>query len=241
MKPFVSCLCPTYGRTGLLEESIESFLMQDYDGPMELVVVNDLPQQILRCDAPGVRVFNAPQRCDNLGQKRNLAAKYAAGDLLMTWSDDDIHLPNRISANVREWRRDHYVTEGSHFFLCKSERSYKKGRLTGPFLMAREGFWELGGIPDAFTGEDAAFLQKVRAKLQIVESKEASYIYRWGVTERFHASWFDKQGRNGWDEIQKRVDATLREGIEPTGIIHLKPHWKEDYEQLRELLCANSR
>ena len=39
--PAVSCICPTYGRPELLEEAIYCFLLQDYPGPKELIVLND--------------------------------------------------------------------------------------------------------------------------------------------------------------------------------------------------------
>ena len=41
--PAVSCLCVTYGRpTLLLEESIQSFLQQDYVGKKELIILKFL-------------------------------------------------------------------------------------------------------------------------------------------------------------------------------------------------------
>ena len=39
--PKVSCYCATYGRVSLLEESVHSFLIQDYDGEKELIILND--------------------------------------------------------------------------------------------------------------------------------------------------------------------------------------------------------
>jgi len=238
MMPFVTAMCPTYGRVHLLEEAIESFLRQDYCGPKELLVLNDLPEQTLHCDEPEVRVINMPKRCENLGQKRNQAARHSQGELIMTWSDDDIHLSNRISSNVKQWQKGHYVTEGSHIFLCKTQKELKKSRLCGPFLMERNEFWKLGGIPDAFTGEDLQFLQKASQTLRVVESKETSYIYRWGVTERFHASWFNAR-QSAWSDIQQRVDETLQKGQEPKGNILLKPRWRQDYEKLaQDLLVA---
>lgn len=218
-----------------MEESIESFLRQDYEGPKELIVVNDLPEQTLSLpDCPqNIKVVNIPIRLDNLGQKRNAVARLSSGELLMTWSDDDIHLPNRISSNVKAWAAGRYVTEGSHIFHCLHQTIHKKARLCGPFCMAAEDFWRLGGIPDAFTGEDAAFLRTVLANLKVCESSELSYIYRWGTTERFHASWFDKQ-QDAWSQISDKVQQTLKDGKEPTGEVSLKPHWKRDYEELRK-------
>jgi glycosyltransferase involved in cell wall biosynthesis len=100
--PFVSCLCPTYGRYPergwLLGEAVESFLRQEYPGDRrELVLLNDAPSQVLTCDAPGVRVVNAPARYASLGEKRNALAELARGQVLLPWDDDDISLGGRIS------------------------------------------------------------------------------------------------------------------------------------------------
>ena len=38
--PFISCKCITYGRVEFLEESIESFLRQEYLGKKELIIKN---------------------------------------------------------------------------------------------------------------------------------------------------------------------------------------------------------
>jgi Glycosyltransferases involved in cell wall biogenesis len=37
----ISCLCPTYKRPTLLANAIACFLQQDYDGPAELIVLDD--------------------------------------------------------------------------------------------------------------------------------------------------------------------------------------------------------
>jgi glycosyltransferase involved in cell wall biosynthesis len=55
--PFVSCICPTYGRYPkrgfLLEVAIESFLRQDYpENRRELIVINDCPGQLLQHQKP---------------------------------------------------------------------------------------------------------------------------------------------------------------------------------------------
>ena len=102
--PFVSCLCPTYGRPECVEEAIESFLRQDYRGAKELIVVNDLADQTLVCDHPDVRVINSKERITPLGGKFNAVAAMARGDVLFVWEDDDIYLPHRISYSIDRMR-----------------------------------------------------------------------------------------------------------------------------------------
>jgi glycosyltransferase involved in cell wall biosynthesis len=93
--PKVSCVCPTFARAYLLEEAIESFHRQDYPGEKELIICNDFIDQELIYDHPDVKVINLKERCKNLGEKKNITCSYATGDLLLTWEDDDIHLPSR--------------------------------------------------------------------------------------------------------------------------------------------------
>ncbi len=230
--PSVSCMCPTYGRVGLLEESIQSFLSQTYAGPTELVVVNDLPEQTLIWpDCPdNVRIINLPERCRNLGHKRNVVAEHCTGDLIMTWSDDDIHLPDRIHNNVAAYAPGLYVTEGRYVFVHGDNSKFVPHPMYGPFLMARTDFWDLGGIPDADNGEDLLFLARVQNHLRVVDAPETNYLYRWD-TGRFHASHQDKKA-NAWQTYRDLVLETLRTGLEPSGLVTLNPHWKQDYVSL---------
>ena len=54
--PGISRYCSTYGRPKrLLENSIQCFLEQDYQGPKELVILNDFDQQELIFNHPEVK------------------------------------------------------------------------------------------------------------------------------------------------------------------------------------------
>jgi glycosyltransferase involved in cell wall biosynthesis len=107
----VSCVCLTYGRPTLLEESIESFLRQDWNGPKELIVVNDHPDQQLKFDHPEVTIFNIPRRLKTLGEKRNFSIALARWDNLLIWDDDDIYLPWRITETMK-------TLPTAQFFKC---------------------------------------------------------------------------------------------------------------------------
>ena len=60
--PFISCKCITYGRVHTLEESIYSFINQEYPGKKELVIINDYPLQRLEFNHPEVKIFNLDYR-----------------------------------------------------------------------------------------------------------------------------------------------------------------------------------
>ena len=56
--PFISCKMITYGRVDTLEESLNSFLKQDYPADKcELVIVNDYPVQKLRFEHPQYGIY----------------------------------------------------------------------------------------------------------------------------------------------------------------------------------------
>jgi hypothetical protein len=82
----VSCLCLTYGRPHLLEEAVESFLRQRWNGEKELIVVTDHPEQTLVYEHPEVLIVNLNRRLKTLGEKRNLSVALARHDNLLVWA-----------------------------------------------------------------------------------------------------------------------------------------------------------
>ncbi len=233
--PSVSCICPTYGRFALLEEAVESFLRQDYQGDRELIVVNDLDQQTLVFDHPLVQVINLPERCRSLGNKRNAATAYASNRLLLTWGDDDIHLPWRISRMVRAYQRHRKPAcmEGPHYIFHGNVFHLKPHSTTGALLVEREWFYRVDGIPEMNSGEDSALLGRLKAhaSVAICDELPPGFIYRWS-SPRFHISAFgaDKPGQpSGWERAEESVLRAIARGDEPVGELLLNPRWKQDY------------
>ena len=105
--PFVSCLCPTYNRPELLARSIEFFRSQDYPlDRRELVIFDDaeFPQDTthdLLFDGHALIRYSAfDVRFPSLPDKYNAMARFAKGDILCVWEDDDEYRPWHISAHV---------------------------------------------------------------------------------------------------------------------------------------------
>src|SRR5215213_10017186 len=150
--PLVSCICPTYGRPPdyqhLLEEAIESFLRQTYPRK-ELIVLNDCPAQELVCNAPGVRVVNAPERFPTLGEKYNAAIAMARGELLAPWEDDDISLPWRLSLSVERLGDADYFNPKHFWTMIHSELRPDPRSSIGLnlSLFTRVAFESVGGCP----------------------------------------------------------------------------------------------
>jgi glycosyltransferase involved in cell wall biosynthesis len=231
--PLISCICPTFGRPPgrqyLLEEAIQSFLLQDYPNK-ELIVLNDCPGQELVCTAPGVRVVNVSERFPSLGDKRNAGVALARGDLVATWDDDDISLPWRLSLSYqmlgnadyfnpqRAWFRNAGVMDEGHGFCVGANMS----------LFRRDALRAIGGYPSLTLGEDQVFDAAMRATVETrggdssgdpeLPREDWFYIYRWGESD-FHLS--GSPDVDFWDEVGKREF--------PPGRYCLEPHWRVDY------------
>jgi glycosyltransferase involved in cell wall biosynthesis len=236
----VSCICATYNRPPgaqyLLEEAVESFLRQTYPDK-ELVVLNDCPGQELVCDAPGVRVVNAPERFPTLGDKWNAAIELALGELIAPWNDDDISLPWRLSFSVERLGDASYFNPRRYWFLDSGvlHFDHSMGYTHNASIFRRAAFEAVGRYPSVSLGEDAAMdgalatLEHVVDPAQGAEELERSewfYIYRWGVSP-VHLS--GRADDDFYEEIGRRP-------IRP-GRFLLYPHWRIDYDaETRRLL-----
>ncbi|MGL5097100.1 MAG: glycosyltransferase family 2 protein, partial [Planctomycetia bacterium] len=238
--PPVSAMCLTYGRPHLLEEAIHSFLIQDYPGPKELVVLNDFADQTLVCDHAEVRIVNTSERFPSVGEKRNACAAIAKHDVLFVWDDDDIFLPWRISLSIRRMNADRGYYKSPKAWILSN------GGLYGPSAnlfhsgscFTRGLFERTDGYPPIGFGEDwsleEAFQRLIPSKKNDDEltPRQLYYIYRWEGTDSYHLSAFGRdegQAVTGNQKVAEFVAWQVREGRIPTGEVRLQPAWKSDY------------
>lgn len=239
-QPAVSCFCLTYGRPRLLEESIHSFLQQDYAEPKELIVLNDYADQTLAFDHPEVQVINLPRRFRTLGEKLNAAVALASHDLLFPWDDDDIYLPHRLSFSVASF------DPGKGFFKADSAWLWSDDSLSGPMrnrfhaasCWSRALFDATGGYAADGSGTDRIFERQLEASFPgatapfAAKPEEIYYVYRWGGTGSSHLSSFGraKPGQNfGYAEFAAAVERQANAGEIPRGHVALQPCWRADY------------
>lgn len=226
MSEGVSCLCLTYGRPALLEEAIESFIRQEWDGPKELIVLNDHPDQQLLYHHHEVRVFNMPWRIPSLGRKRNISVHLAKYDRLLVWDDDDIHLPWRIEETMKALAASQYFKSGQ-LWLWEGDKLHPHTSPEAEWFHCTSGysralFAELGGYRNINTGEDMDFEIRMRMNSRLnrfwrvsqLPLERAYYIYR--VTHgHYHAT--------GCTDL-RRIRPTVERGRRL-----LQPHWEKDY------------
>lgn len=232
MLPKVSCLCPTYGRARVLEEAIHSFLTQDYCGPKELIILNDLADQELLFDHPEVRIVNTKNRIIPLGTKFNETAKLATGDLLCVWEDDDIYLPHRISYTV-----DHLKNGLFHTHRAYYEHSFQKiirsaNLFHSNLAIHPDIFWSVGGYSASdWCGIDTLIFETLKQKYgnfsQEIADKDLFYIYRWITAQDYHASAWSSHNVSAM--AADHVCGRILRGEIPTGVVPLVPRWSYNY------------
>lgn len=190
--PFVSCLCPTYRRPKLLENSIACFLAQDYPANRrELIVLDDAGElQNQTCD--GWQIISIPRRFRSLPEKFNALAGLARGEILVVWEDDDIYLPHHISSHVTAmegqlWSKPSKVLSD---YTGQIQEEDATGRFHASLAFTREIFDRITGWPLTKRGD---FDQQLIARLHAVEPPadpcqfdSPSYIFRWGSTGAWH-------------------------------------------------------
>ncbi len=234
--PAVSCFCPTYGRPGLLEESIECFIRQDYPGPKELVVLNDFDRQSFTIDHPEIRIINCDERYASIGVKRNAAVEYCQHQILLPWDDDDIYLPHRISYSVSAISdsRDYFKPTRAFFSNQPGITSIDTNLFHAQSAWTRTAFESVGGYKDINIGEDtaleSAYDKTGITKLSKLTDDELFYIYRWGSTGSYHISGYGGESEtNPLEQSELHVSHEIEQGNLPVGNIALKPHWKQNY------------
>lgn len=230
--PKVSCLCPTYGRPECLEEAIHSFLLQDYRGQKELVIVNDLPEQKLAFDHPQVRIINVPQEIGCLGRKFNLTARAATGDVLCVWDDDDIFLPHRLSYSIDRLKNGLFHVWHAFYLLPNGAVDTAYNLFHSCLAVHRDVFWDIGGYEEVDRmNVDRKLIHDLYKKCghtsNEIPQADYFYIYRWDTTGDYHVSQWDSDSVS--QSVKEYVAKKKEQGRLRTGEINLQPRWAQDY------------
>lgn len=244
--PLISCVLVTYNRVPqhqwLLEEAIESFVRQDYPNA-ELIVLNDCGEQELVCDAPGVRVFNAPERFETLAEHWNLAVHLADGAWIAPWNDAVISLPHRLSTSLRLLLRDGAAVlapDGAWVLDAVGldhQRPIPTGAAHSLSLYAKELWAEVGGYPVRSEGAETAMLATIRDAATGGRVPEGSLpLSHWFAIVRE-----DLPGLAFPASPDAATYARIgQEPIQP-GLFVLEPRWHTDYVGLIAAQLASAR
>jgi glycosyltransferase involved in cell wall biosynthesis len=246
--PFISCKCITYGRVDLLEESIYSFINQDYPGKKELIIVNDYPLQKLEFDHPDVKIYNLEYTFETIGAKENFAVSKCSADIIAVWDDDDIAMPNHLNNIAKYFKKNTDLLHWQKGVLFNEPNEIIITSLGNSGIVYSKSIWEkLGGHPFENAGYDMTFVLKIKqvSKNIILASppdNEVSWFYMWGHRS-YHMS---GQGTDTPDRLNvilrhsMHIENLRQKGLIPTGNVVLKPHWNKNYKSMLEVFLSKN-
>ncbi|MGW5750946.1 glycosyltransferase family 2 protein [Nocardia rhamnosiphila] len=138
-KPRVSLVCPTYQRSSFLREAIRHFFAQNYDGGLEMVILDDSPEPDHGLTDPkyvemGIRYYHMPLKRLTMGTKMNLLTQLATGDILIQYDDADYYAPNYVERMVEFLGDADFLTLSGWFVYSMEHRSlfYWQADITSP-------------------------------------------------------------------------------------------------------------
>lgn len=202
--PFVSCLCPTYGRPELLRNAIQCFLNQTYPANRrELIIWDDLGQyqSMVYMTVKGTfEMISTQETFESLPDKYNALAQRAQGDVIAVWEDDDIYLPYHLSSQIRE------LTDASKRVLMKTPevishyngkifKEASDGRFHGSLVFTRALLDYVKGWPATKRADfDQTVIKLLESNaeqiLKNIYTYEGetypSYVFRWESTKQPH-------------------------------------------------------
>jgi len=200
--PWVTCLCPTYGRFQLLRLSVACFLAQDYPNK-RLLILNDATIPLTHgAMFPGVHVLNLEGLFENLGHKRQALLELAPPPqsaienqkskmLCAHWDDDDLYLPWHLSRSVAALLAHpeaHCVKSRGAWYLVGvppslEARGIHHNVFEGSMVFDRQCALDHGGYPPTHSGQARVLMNCFRLAGQLYEIPDAegpvSYVYRW--------------------------------------------------------------
>lgn len=242
----ISCIMPTYNRLRIaksgeadmtiVEESIESFLRQDYPHK-ELIIVNDTPGQKLQIDpkyGDMIRIFNLPKRMPTLGHKYRFGVSQSSGDYITPWDDDDIMMPDRLTRCRQHVQgADILIVHGLYAMQQDGSFRFDAGSGFAADWFKKSHIQQWGYHLSSF-GSDAETRKLLRDKADLVKRLQPNidwhfYIYRWSTTRRPHLSGF---GKNGYDIIGQMPIVKVEYNLEPKWLLDY-PAMIEQFRQER--------
>lgn len=243
----ISCKCITYGRVNFLEESIESFLRQQYDGESELVIVNDYPKQKLIINHPRIRVYNFDFTFPTIGEKENFAVSACKYDTVAVWDDDDIALPNHLS-NINKYFPGHDLLHWQNGIALVQHNIAALRSLGNSGIVYSKNIWARAGMHSLENaGYDTTFVNKAakagaRIARAMPKNDEVSWCYNWG-NGTYHMSGMgadDGTKPNVIIRHSEYIESLRKRGEIPEGDVLLSPHWERDYSKMLKEYVSNS-
>lgn len=219
----VSVLTITYKRPHLLEEAIESFLRQGGVVGAEMVIINDNPEVDYICLQAGIRIFNVKERFPSIAAKLEWGYKQCTHNFIYRLDDDDLLAPQalrNVAVTVTESALDYDIYRSKdHYFFVNNKFEKVSSNINNGNVYTKK-YLDRITWPNKSGDEDAEIT--FGNKASICDNVPTSMIYRWGMNT-LHISGMGVQSN---EKVLAMADQVLKED---SGMIQLKPHFKEDY------------
>ena len=216
----ISVLTLTYQRHHLLEEAIQSFLLQNRED-CEMVIINDSNLVEYQFEHPNIRIFNLKDRFSSIGDKLRWGYEQCKYNFIYRLDDDDLLYENALVNSIKSIEanpgRDVYRSE-SHYLFENNEYRCISGSVNNGNIYTRD-YLDRIDIPLRSGDEDVDMT--FGNDSDIYASGDITMIYRWGMNT-YHIS---GMGINTNDVILSTTDLLNKE----SGCITLSPHFEKDY------------
>lgn len=219
----ISVVTLTYKRKHLLEEAIQSFLLQDYSGMSEMVIINDCNEIEYKYNHPRVKIINCKERFSSIGKKLEYGMKQCSYDYVYMLDDDDLLTSFGLSLV------DRYIKENPdydiykcayHYFFLDNKFSGLAGNVNTGNCYNKQYINRIN-FPDHGQGYDWEITYNRGGRVYIGDFKKYSMIYRWGMNTT-HVSGIPKTTNN---KIYEIVDTKLN--LDVDGV--LRPSFLNNY------------
>ena len=238
--PKASAYCATYGRPWALEESIESFLRQDYAGEKELVILNDLADNTLIFNHPQVKIVNVKDHIIPLGKKFNDTVALCTGDVLFPWEDDDVFLPNKIRYSIEHMKNGFFHTGFALYEVDDQKLVYTGNHFHCNMCVSKELWDKVGRYTEIDNCTlDVELMGRLKQEAAWVghdiSNLDVFYIYRWKTSGSYHTSGWGTQNTL---KVSENAEKILSDR-DKVGEYILRPNWKYDYAEAAKKALAS--
>ncbi|WP_309977070.1 glycosyltransferase family 2 protein [Agromyces sp. 3263] len=215
--PPITAVVPTHNRPDMMRRAVESILAQEYDGPIEVIVVFDACDPVLPdVDIPEGRTLHGVvnERVRGLAGARNTGITGASHELVAFLDDDDAWMPGKLTVQAEAFaRHPAAVLVGTAMIVDDGERTHERlvgstlvdhtmllhDRLPGlhssSFVVRRSALMgDLGLIDEALPrsyGEDYDLLLRATALGEVVVVDEPFVTVTWQGQSYFFGRWKD--------------------------------------------------
>jgi glycosyltransferase involved in cell wall biosynthesis len=184
--PLVSVVMPTYNRAKYVPTAIRCFSQQGYWNK-EMIIVDD-GTETLTIPADARISYIKLDRRTTTGEKRNIGARRANGQIIANWDDDDWSHPHRLEDEVQRLFKTRKMVTGYNASVIYDEATgnFHKINAGPPYFASGSSqcywkyWWERHPYPDCSFGEDSVFARTARLadELAIAEPGQMLVVRR---------------------------------------------------------------